>query len=377
MRGLLGFLAAAFILGPVNGSRAESYYPRTIRQDLADNVKAVVYGRLENARKKDDPRDPGQTDLIVQDVLLAHPLLKDRKVIVYPRYLPNPDPKKPLTAVAFADMYLGKLDFFSIKQADERGVAYIRGIMKLDPRKPVESLRYFLNHLEDPSDMIATDAHLELSRAGHAVRHEAARDFSAKKILAWLGDPDIVQKRGVEYALLLASCGKPSDADKLFELWKEKVRKEYVFTMLTLKAKEYEREMKTIAADPKSPFLQRYSVYAGVLMLGEAKSTAFPKAKQMEFMEIFLDQGDMADFAIHEFRKWKRWEQTDRVLGLLDKKTHQAIVIRNAILRFAMEAPGPEAAAFVAKMRKMDRERVEYYEELIDQEKKEKAEKRP
>jgi hypothetical protein len=377
MRGLLRFMAVTVIFGYVNNSHAESVDQLTIRQVLGDNVKAVVYGRLENARKKDDARDPGQTDLIVQDVLLAHPLLKDRKAIVYPRNLPNPDPKKPLMAVAFADVYRGKLDFFSIKQADERGVAYIRGIMKLDPKKPVDALRYFLNHLEDPSEMIATDAHLELSRATHAVRREAARDFSAKKILAWLGNPDLVRSRGSEYALLLASCGQPADADKLFELWEEFRRCEFVFGMLTLKPKEYGRTMKAIASDPTAPFLQRYSIYKATQMFGEAKSASFPPAKQIEFMEIFLDQGDMADFAIHEFRKWKRWEVTDRVLGLLDKKTHQANVVRNAILRFALQAPGPRAAAFVAKIRKQDAELVVYYEELLASELKEKAEKKP
>jgi len=74
---------------------------------------------------------------------------------------------------------------------------------------------------------------------------------------------------------------------------------------------------------------------------------------------------DMADFAIDELRKWKRWEYTQPILDLFDKKSHSLNVIRRAVTRFALRSPEPAAAAFVAEQRRRDAEWVKDVEDLL------------
>jgi hypothetical protein len=80
----------------------------------------------------------------------------------------------------------------------------------------------------------------------------------------------------------------------------------------------------------------------------------------------FLDTPDIADFAIERLRRWKRWEHTERVLGLTAKKDFDTRIIQRSVLRFALQAPGPAAAKFVAGMRNRDPDFVEDTKDLLD-----------
>ena len=81
-----------------------------------------------------------------------------------------------------------------------------------------------------------------------------------------------------------------------------------------------------------------------------------------------LEQDDIADLAIEDLRKWKRWEMCDKVLGLYGRKGFDVPIIERSILRFALACPAadcPKAAEFVATMRKRDAEKVKDVEELL------------
>jgi hypothetical protein len=73
----------------------------------------------------------------------------------------------------------------------------------------------------------------------------------------------------------------------------------------------------------------------------------------------------MADFGVEDLRKWKRWEMTDQILGLFDKETHDAPVVKRSILRFALQSPDKKAAEFVQAQRRRDAEWVRETEELL------------
>ena len=376
MRYFLGFGIALICVGIVGACVAGPLVPdrpSSLRRDIAE-ADVVVFGRFENARLSADGIKPGKTGFISHEVIKAHLLIKDRKVFVLPRYIPNPEKEKANLYVLFGDVRKDKLEFNKGFPADHRAVAYVRSLMKLDAKKPVEMLRFYLDHLEDANVKIAEDAHSELRQASHEARKEAVRTMSAKKILAWVADPEMPQYRRHVYASLLAYCGTPNDADELFGLL-SKLKDDptirmstdgYYVGILTLKPKEYFPRVKAIASDPKVRFQERYPILKAVRSLDESKSTALTKPQILELMTCILDQQDMADFAIEDFRKWKRWEMTDRVLKVLEKKSFQTPIIQKAVLRFALQSPQPAAAAFVAKMRKKDREWVEDTKELLD-----------
>ena len=138
----------------------------TIRKEMAE-AQAVLFGQLEKARKIGDQ---GETDVVILDILKTHPLLKDRKVLTLPRFIANPDPKKPHTFMLFADVHKNKLEFYKGFAADQHCVNYVRDISNLDPKKPVETLRFYSDYLEHSNATIAEDAYLELARASDEMR---------------------------------------------------------------------------------------------------------------------------------------------------------------------------------------------------------------
>jgi hypothetical protein len=248
-------------------------------------------------------------------------------------------------------------------ETDERGVAYVRGFLKLDPKKQTELLRYYFDFLGHEDTRIAEDAYMEWYRAPAAARFEAARTLPAAKVWKLVRDSKEDSSRQTFFASLLASCGKPGDAEELFKL-SEASKNPYgfYFSILSLNAKEYAPRIRALAKD-KTKFLPRFYVFQAASKLYEVNTTAFPREKCVEIMADFLEQGDMADFPIEFFRKWKRWEFTETILKLHERKSHKVVIVRNAILRYALQAPGEKAAAYVAKMRKEDPELVRYLEE--------------
>jgi hypothetical protein len=387
MRALNGILGAVILLTSIDASRADCALccppsQPTFREQIAE-APIVLFGRMENAR---GTGDGGTTDLVIIDALktdrLGADLTSQRKVagktgrdgnpgvigqktVTLPRYIPSPDPKTPLTYLVFGEVRKGKVEFYSGFEGDKRLADYARGIISLDAKKPVEMLRYYIDFLDHPTNEIATDAFRELSRATPEARAGAARSLSPARVIELISKSKHPSQSSV-YASLLASCGKPADADTLFRSYDKKTFLDgHYVCLLALKPKEYGPRVTAIARDPETSFLQRYAILSALRQLEQSKSAAFPAAERTRMMEVFLEQKDIADFIIDDFRLQKRWDYTERILALAEKKSHQNPIVQKAILRFALQSPGPGAAAYVMKLRHKDAEWVADTEETL------------
>jgi hypothetical protein len=80
-----------------------------------------------------------------------------------------------------------------------------------------------------------------------------------------------------------------------------------------------------------------------------------------------LDQGDIADLAIEDLRKWKVWDVADRVIDLWGKKSHDIPIIRRSIVRYALSCPVDctKAAVFLKNLRQKDPDLVKDAEEIL------------
>jgi hypothetical protein len=126
--------------------------------------------------------------------------------------------------------------------------------------------------------------------------------------------------------------------------------------------------MRSIYKDPKKDFLLRFSALRAARFLRDYRPDLVKEDDLVEGVSLLLEQDDIADMAIEDLRKWQRWEMTDKILALFDRKSHDVPIIKRAILRFALSAPAkehPNAANFVAAMRKKDAEWVQDVEELL------------
>jgi hypothetical protein len=111
--------------------------------------------------------------------------------------------------------------------------------------------------------------------------------------------------------------------------------------------------------------LIRYATLRTARFFWSTRTEVFNKKALADSVAILLDQPDMADFAVEDLGKWGRWEMTGRVLHLFDKASHNAPVIKRAILRFALRCPEPRAVQFVRQQRARDQEWVNDTEELL------------
>src|SRR5262249_41362666 len=116
--------------------------------------------------------------------------------------------------------------------------------------------------------------------------------------------------------------------------------------------------LQNMLKDGKQEFLMRYACLRTVRFLGEQRPDLVERKDLVEGLTFLLDQPDMADFGVEDLRKWKRWEKTEQVLDMFDKKTHQIPVIKRSIMRFALQSPQPRATEFVRQQRQRDAEWV-------------------
>jgi hypothetical protein len=90
-----------------------------------------------------------------------------------------------------------------------------------------------------------------------------------------------------------------------------------------------------------------------------------------------MQNGDFADFAIEDLRKWGRWELTGHVLKTAQLETHKKEpMVKRAVLKFmiAAEKHDKAAAEFVKVARADNPDKVKEYEEILEQERKTAAE---
>ena len=88
-------------------------------------------------------------------------------------------------------------------------------------------------------------------------------------------------------------------------------------------------------------------------------------------MAAVLPEGDLADLAIEDLRRWQMWDMTADVLSQYGKKSHSAPIMRRAILRYALSAAvsNAEAAKFVAERRQQEPALLKEVEESLQFEK--------
>lgn len=341
-------------------------------QTLTGEVKQasmVLYGELANANQ-----DTETTDLKIEEVIKDHPIRKDKGIFTIQRYVPMP-PGKKYKFLVFFDVFKKKPDPYrgvAIKQGSDMA-KYLKGAIEVKKAKaPIDKqLRFFFDYLDNEDIEISNDAYKEFAYADYKDYKGMAKDLPAEKILKWLKAEDTPSFRIGLYASMLGHCGQPEHADALRKLLKDRDRKlgsgvDGVLAAITmLQPEKGWKDIKEILADGKREFLFRYAALRAVRFLYQYRTDLVDKDDLARGTALLLSQNDIADLAIEDLRKWKRWEMTDRILALRNDKDFQVPIIERAILRFALSSPKKPAKEFVAQQRKKDPRSVADAEELL------------
>jgi hypothetical protein len=357
---------------PVSSCPFCSMQGQTLIGDV-NQASMVLFGTFTNA-KLDASGDFGQgsTDLVLEAVIKSHEILGDKKLLTLPRYVPT-DKNSNTKFLVFCDVFKGKIDPYRgvPVPADSDMVKYIKGALEVKDKNIAARLRFYFDYLDNKDTEISNDAYKEFGNADYKDYRDMAKDLPADKIAKWLEDPNTPAFRYGLYASMLGHCGAANHAALLRTMLDDPQKRVSTgvdgvlagYTMLQPKAGwDY---IGGILKDPAKEFMLRYAALRAARFFWDSRPDVVNQEKLVAGVCQLLDQSDIADLAIEDLRKWNRWEVSDRILELQNKKSHDIPIIRRAILRFALSCPDKKATVFVEQCRKRDPEMVKDTEELL------------
>ncbi|MBY0514103.1 MAG: hypothetical protein K2P78_09360 [Gemmataceae bacterium] len=344
---------------------------QTLRTQFAQ-AKVVLHGQLKNPRF--DPKtDNGFTDLHVTAVLRDDPARGGQTVVTLRKYLPVIG-NTPPDYLVFCGVANGRLDPTYGVAATPALVEYLKAAAVLDDADPAKKLGFFFAHLDSADPVIAADAFIEFARASDAEILKARDRFSPAAVRKLIADPNTPTERIGVFAFLLGVCGGPADAAYLAGLLTPTPlphRTEEAFGGLLagyilLDPKPGWAFAAAVLGDSQRGYAIRLSALGTVRFLQAARGAAC-KAEVVACCAALLPQGDLADQAVEDLRRWGWWDLTADVLAQFGKPTHAAPIVRRAIVRYAVSCPDPRARAFVALLRQTEPKLVADVEEQVRQ----------
>jgi hypothetical protein len=385
-RRLLALLAAALALAslPTPGPACPfcSMQGQTLTNDVTQ-ASMVLVGTFTDAKQGANVGE-GTTDLVVEAVVKDNDILAGKardvggkKVVTLNRYVPTEDKKYKF--LVLCDVFKGNIDPYRGVQirADCDIATYLDGAVKVKDKKPGERLAYFFKYLDNPEVEVSNDAYKEFANADYKDYRDMAKGLPPDTIGKWLRDPNTPPFRYGLYASMLGHCGKEEHAKLLRSMLDDPQKKlvsgadGILAGYILLKPKEGWEYLRGVLKDPAKDFTQRYAALRAARFFWDMRPDLIDKKDLVEGISLLLDQGDIADLAIEDLRKWGRWELADRILGLYGQKSHDVPIIRRAILRYALSCkganggPNEKAEDFVKKLRKKDPQMVADAEELL------------
>ena len=319
-------------------------------------------------------------------VIKPHDIIKGKKVVTIPKYLP-PDPSgKAYKYLIFFNILNGQLDPYRGEPfpADSKLPEYLKGAIDVRQKDAVTRLRYFFDYLESPDLTISSDAYGEFALADYKELRDLSPSLPAPLILKWLKDPNTRGSRFGLYGLMLGHCGKPSDAKAIRELLDDKDRSytsglDGVATgYIMLDPKEGWDYLLKLIKDPSKDFSVKYAALKTARFFWEFRDDKIPKPQVLEAIKLLMENSDIADMPMEDLRKWKVWELTPLVLSYANRPSHNTIpIINRAILKFAIAAffddpKNTAAGEFIKTAREKDAKKVELLEDLLKDELKKK-----
>lgn len=346
----------------------------TLRQEAAlETARVIIIGTAQNAQLNGTT---GTTDLRINEVLRSDPALEGKKVIPVERYLPIDDPKNPPRYLVFCDIFKGKFDpFRGIPLKSTESVEYARKVMKLDPKDITGNLLFFFRYLDSADVEIARDAFLEFAKASDQDIARVAGKLDPTKLHRWLKDPKTPPERLSVYALLLGACGHDADARFLHSLLEDSSERTVnaydgiLGGYIHLRPREGWDLAYSLLRDSRKSLPIRLAVARTVSFFHGAR----PKESHdnvLRCLDAMIAQGELADIAVEDMRRWQIHDRTRDILGLYGKKGYDAPLMQRAIVRYALSCKDDASArAFLGERRRTEPELVKEVEESLQFEK--------
>jgi hypothetical protein len=371
--------------------------------ELAD---MILFGRLKDPMpaKGGDDFD-GTTTLLIDTVVKDHAFRAGKDKITLPRYIPDVGEGK-YKFLVFCTVSKNGIDPYKglAVKANSDIAKYLKGIIELQKAPLEKRLRFAFDYLDNADVEVSTDAYKEFSNADYKDYVGIAKDLPAEKLVKWLTDENTPNFRFGLYGSMLGHCGKPEHAELLHKMVMDPEKRAgsgvdgILAGYILLKPKEGWQFVRGVLGDRSNEFMFRYAALRTTRFFHDTRTDVIPADDLVAGVAQMITHKDIADLAIEDLRKWKRFELTDRVLALKEKNrfgmlpqpdygvdfvvrlltkpsevfglfphpAYEMSIVRKAVLHFALSAKGNEAAAtFVAEERKLHPNEVKQAEELL------------
>jgi hypothetical protein len=367
---------AGLLLGlALTAPRSESCYfgsplSRTTLDQECREAQVILWATVVDA-----DADAKTSTLRIDETLKGRSLLGGAKVITVRQYVPTPDSNNPPRMLILGEVVKGELDFYMGKSGRSAALAeYARAALALDPADRKGRLMFFFRHLEHDEAAVAEDAYLEFAKADEKDLIAVAPKLDPEKLRTWLAATRTPASRLDLYGLLLGGCGTANDVELLRSAM-DRATGSAMHGPLTgfvlLQPKEGWKHVRSLLADGETNFMERYKALRSVRYFFEHRPDVIPRKQAVEAVCLLLGQDDICDLAIEDLRRWQRWERAAEVVALKDLPTHQAPIVRRALIRYALSCPAEQeqAGALIGEMRAKSPKLVDEAEELLKLEK--------
>jgi hypothetical protein len=350
----------------------------SLRQE-ALQAKNVYFGTLSNPRLNPvgaaGAANASATDFTVDQVVKSDSAArKALKQFTIPRYV-YVNPKDPAKYLVFCDEANGQLDPYRGTPVKSTAlVEYLRGATAIDAKDTAKILDFASRHLDSTDADVASEAFLELARADDAAVLAAAKRMDPKRIRKMIDDPQTPSERLGLLAYLLGACGTPVEAE-----WIKSVLRQpsdrfrgalgglYAGLIMIAPAEGWAILQATLA-DTRRPYPVRSAALNALQFHRNVNSTANHQ-QVLAGLKVLLPQEDIADRPIEFLRLWQMWDLTPDVISLYGRQSHDAPLMKQAIVRYSLTCPDPAAKQFVNMVRQQKPDLVKDVEEGLKYEK--------
>ncbi len=347
-------------------------------------ARFVLYGVPSNPQIKRDAegREYSTTDFTIEEVVKTDPFLKNKKTLTLPRYIP-PSAAGDEKMLVFCDLSNDQPDtYLMMSVKDVAVIKYLKEAMKVDEKDVSKRLRFYFNYLDHFDNEVASDAYKEFAKADYAEVVKLVKDYGdaemRKRLQTWLKDPNTAIYRYGLFGLMLGLCGNKEDGEVFLTLLNDPdkslisgidgILAGYILVDQTNGWKY----TKSLIMGTSSDFAKRHAGLRTIRFLWDTHLGHVSKDELLATMEQFISQGDIADMAIDDLRKWKQWKFTDKILQQSKRDTHIGALVQRAVLRYMLSCPQDQfagAKGYVEEVRKVNPDKIKDAQEILDLEK--------
>jgi hypothetical protein len=340
----------------------------TLRQEYA-SADLVFVGRVVQSHWTNEQAGEGKSTIDIFKVVKNHPGLKGKKQIEHRSYVVINNPAMPPQYLIFGSVYKNRIDLHKGVLIESAALLdYFQSAIALDPKDHKKAYRFFFEHLENKDQAIAADALQEFAVADYRDVRPMAASLPAEQLAQWLQKPTLPAARVRLYAALLGDCGNDKHAAMLrkrISAGTDEGLDGLLVGYFLLQPGEGFDLIHRIMQDNKESFARKYAALLAVRFLGSFRQDVLARKQWLELTATLLNDPEMADFPISDFRQGKCWEMTDAIIDLYGKKGYGHPIIKREIVRFALVSPLPRARALVDQVRQSDPDWLRETEETL------------